>query len=647
MRPSLIGLLAISAVTISGCNLDGSGGNHSGSAQAPTGSSASSGVLGFLRPRPDQATINRMHEEDAVRQQKADEAAAKLLKEQQAQQQQNNNNGSGGGFDIGTITRMLPKVSTDPIAPPAEEVANDGMQITPASATNPQAASSPAQIAHSSGANPPAPPVVASYGGYGSPPPPPGGLIPPPPAVSLSTQVSMPPAPPPYADPNNPYANPYMQGGYGMPYQQQQMPMQGQMAPSRPSGSPFASGGKAASDSGNEEEDRAAAERAKKLKDFVPITPVGMEALSPYKQRDDLRVLWKGALSTSAMQDVAQSKMGDQVQHIDVALPNGASKGAFAVDQHTLNNLFGANRLDPRIAPAVHKAELDVTQAYYRYLYTYNRFSLAQQTVAARKQEVDVAGSASESQRAAADLSQAQQDVDSTKDDMHQAMNELATAAGKEAARTIIGHVSHVTPSSDSLVASQPQQAAGEEKGGFLHFPHFGRGDAANAEPPVKAAKVDAKDSKKKDKEKPAKKSKEKDKAGDLSPSPASLVSSMDTAAASDPGAPPAPAAASVSPDGISFELKGVNVTPRKSVLTVAIRNSGSNNYSFSPSDAFSISEGNHKISEAAVRADFDTTLVQPNQEVKGTITIFGRPWSDKLAVVMSDGGKAIALRRQ
>ncbi len=88
-----------------------------------------------------------------------------------------------------------------------------------------------------------------------------------------------------------------------------------------------------------------------------------------------------------------------------------------------------------------------------------------------------------------------------------------------------------------------------------------------------------------------------------------------------------------------------MNVQPRKSILTVSIRNSGSNSYSFSP-DLFSVSEGNRKLSEAALRADFDSTMVQPNGEVKGTITIFGPPWNDKLAVVLTDGSKTYQLRR-
>jgi archaellum component FlaG (FlaF/FlaG flagellin family) len=91
--------------------------------------------------------------------------------------------------------------------------------------------------------------------------------------------------------------------------------------------------------------------------------------------------------------------------------------------------------------------------------------------------------------------------------------------------------------------------------------------------------------------------------------------------------------------------LKGVNVTARKSILTVAIKNSGQSDFSFNP-DSFAVSENNHKLSEAAMRADFETTLVQPSQEVQGTITIFGRPWNDRLTVSLSDGTRNLQMHR-
>ncbi len=59
--------------------------------------------------------------------------------------------------------------------------------------------------------------------------------------------------------------------------------------------------------------------------------------------------------------------------------------------------------VDKRIQVQLKKTQSDMVQSYYRYLYSYNRFSLSQQTVAARKQEVEVASSHAEQQRAAAD----------------------------------------------------------------------------------------------------------------------------------------------------------------------------------------------------------------------------------------------------
>jgi len=46
------------------------------------------------------------------------------------------------------------------------------------------------------------------------------------------------------------------------------------------------------------------------------------------------------------------------------------------------------------------------------------------------------------------------------------------------------------------------------------------------------------------------------------------------------------------------------------------------------------------------MRADFETTLVQPSQEVQGTITIFGRPWNDRLTVSLSDGTRNLQMHR-
>jgi len=649
MRYSLIALLAITAVSLTGCSHGAAGGSASVNAGAAA-ASAPGGILASLRPHADPAMVQKMHEEDQQRALAAQQAQAKLL---QQQQQQNDPTGLGG--------RVLPKVSTDPIAPPAEQVANDGPSFSPVEST--PNSSSPAQIASAA-------PQVATYGGntFSSstsvPAPPPGalggGLVPPPPAVTLSTQANMGVAAAPmYADPNaSPYANPYL-NPYGIPYQQQMAPQM--VAPQRPNGSPFGAPSANRPAQPDNDDGMTPSER-KKMANFVPIVPTGMESRSPYKQRDDLKVLWKGALSSGPLQSLAaDGKFGGQLQKVDVALPDGSTKGAVSISPHTVDNIFHSTGIDRRVFGDVRKVQTDITQAYYRYLYTYNRFALAQQTLQARKQEVDVAGSAVEQQRAAADLSAAQQEADSTKDDMRQAQTDLASAAGATSARTIITRVSNVAPALDALTAAQTEQTGGDHKNlgqevlnVFNPFRLGGghKGGAAETPAPAEPAKVadnadhgkrESKKERKEEKSSKKEKQRDNDRAGDLSPAPTAAKEQPAAIASSDAGAT-APAAPS-SQDGISFELKGVNVTPRKSILSVSIRNSGANNFTFSP-DVFSISEGNHKISEAAVRADFDSTLVQPNQEVKGTITIFGRPWNDKLAVVLSDGSHNIQLRR-
>ncbi len=131
------------------------------------------------------------------------------------------------------------------------------------------------------------------------------------------------------------------------------------------------------------------------------------------------------------------------------------------------------------------------------------------------------------------------------------------------------------------------------------------------------------------------------DKAGDLNPAP--QVASAPQGASASPA--DQAAVAQTPPSGVSVELKGVNITARKSTLSVVIKNSGQGDFSFNADD-FSVAENNRKLSDAAMRADFDTTLVQPNQEVKGTITIFGRPWSDRLTVSLSDGSRVVQMRR-
>jgi hypothetical protein len=673
-------------------------------------------VLGTLRPKVDPKILAKIEQQEA-------EARAAAGSSQAG----SGNSLPGVSSFFGGQGRVLPKVITDPIAPSAEEVArqsgpivtsaNNNASPDPTAAAAEMASAASSSIAAATSGAVPQQPQVATYGAsYGTVPPPPpgalgGGLIPPPPAVTLSTQAQAmayapgspnPAAANPYANPyNNPYMNPY-----GMQYPPQGFIPSAPMPVQRPAGSPFSTAGSSSRNSNNDDSDDTAKPK-KSTANFMPITPTGMEARSPYKQRDDLKILWKGFLATSPdiKSIVKDEKIADQLNKIDVGLPGDSTKGSFEVSQRQVDNIFKAGSLDKRLLPTVKKLQKDLVQSYMRYLYSYNKFALAQQTVTARKQEVDVAGSPSEAQRAAADLSQSQTDADSTRDDMKAAQSELVSTVGPAAARTIIGHVSSVTPTLESLTQNSDQssdESGKNSKGGVdvissvgsLFGFHHKKEDAEKSgdsdddsdkkAAPAKAEKQgkndktakgnkDSKDSKDKDKadksikvakgdkgdkadkskvkesKAEAKKEKGKDKdkdvkvadkkkdAGDLSPAPESVASK------SSGGGSDAPA---TSKSDISFVLREVSVTPRKSVLTVSIHNSGSNSFSFGP-DAVSISDGTHKLSDAAVRADFDQTLVPPNQDVKGTITIFGRPYNDKLAVVLSDGGKSVQMRRQ
>jgi hypothetical protein len=603
-------------VLISGCSQTST--NNAETSVPAAGSSGGGGsgsVLSTLRAKADPAVLARIRAEE----------------EQRAQQGQLNGEApQQGDASLSTDASVsgLPQVSSAPFAPPADQAVAGGPIITPAGAQPAPAAQPPAAPAFpfwpfgpAPGTVPapgPPPPPVASYGGYGGggvpAPPPGGGLVPPPPAV-LGTSAQVMPTDP-YGQ--NPYAaNPYAQ-------QQQQVAV----APARPS----LFGGGQRTTSSDDDEDSPKSKR----KNFVPITPTGMESRSAYKQRDDLKVLWKGALSTSAVGRMAarDEKLNAGLVKLDVGLPPESTKGSVNVSQRVVDTVFKSDSVDRRIVGQVKALQKELAENYYRYLHAYNRFSLSSQTVAARKQEVEFAGSASEQQRAAADLAQAQNEADSAKEDMRAAQQELAAVAGAESARLIIGRVSGVSPSAASLAVaeaaptpSQPSAAAGFFKG--LMVNPFAKGQAKVAEQPAPKA------------ENPKVKVK-KGKGGDgddLAPAPQS-------AAAAPREREPAPAPEPPAAGGpIAFELKNVNITPRKSILKVAIRNNSSDSFSFNP-DSVSISEGNKKLSEATVRAEFDVTLVAPNQEVTGTITIFGRPWNDRLSVALSEGGKNIQLKR-
>ena len=95
----------------------------------------------------------------------------------------------------------------------------------------------------------------------------------------------------------------------------------------------------------------------------------------------------------------------------------------------------------------------------------------------------------------------------------------------------------------------------------------------------------------------------------------------------------------------VMFKLKNVNVTPRKSVLSVSIRNNGNSSLNITSDDIY-VAEGSQKLPDAVVRTDLSKNVVSPNSETIATITIFGRPWNDMLNVVLVKDGKNINLIR-
>ncbi|MBX9877832.1 MAG: hypothetical protein K2Y22_05185 [Candidatus Obscuribacterales bacterium] len=607
--------------------------HSSDEAPSSSASSESGSVLGGLRPKVDPKILQKLKAKNMV--------AQPLVAAEDAAQ---------GGQSSG-----LPVVSSAPFAPPADQVVSGNQQASAPALPffpfmAPQSTPQSSGVPSSPGSVPPSP--AASYGGYGSSvppaPPAPGGLIPPPPAVSLSTQAQTVPYGAPPEAYMNPYANPYM-NPYANPYGNAAPNPFMQGGDARPAGSPFASGGAVNQSNGGDEE----AKPKKKLQDFTPITPTGMEARSATKQRDDLKTLLKGALSMSPqLQSEARDKdIALSLSKLDVGMPPESSRGSITLSARQIEQLYKPVALDKKVAVSVRKILSDVAQDYYRYLYAYNKFALAQQTVAARKQETEVAESAAEQQRAAADMSQAQQAAESARDDLKVAQNELAATAGAAAARTVIARVSGVAPSIDSLAQAERQALAQAKNdmsssssgGGILGLLGFGSSkheevQELNAQPkalpPAQPKKAEAK--------KPdAKKGKVAGK-----PLPGDLVQAPVAQAVKPVAQVPDLRLSSGGNDCIAFELRNLNVTPRKSILKVAIRNTGSENLTFDP-DAISIMENNRKLSDAAVRADFETTLVAPSKEVSGTITIFGHPWNDRISVYLSDaGGKNIPLRR-
>lgn len=632
------------------------GGNNSGQ----TSGGSQSSVLGKVRPKMDPELLAQLKQEQMMNQQQMQDGGL-----------QDNSNAQG---------RFLPNVSMDPIsaalsgAPQSGDSSSDNdNQVVPAA----QANTKPSEANPFEGAGDSSPSEPATYGAYngyqggGSVPAPPpgavaGGLVPPPPAaVSLSTQANI-----SYADPNaNPYMNPYANPALNqwgippMPFQQAAPPTEQQ----RPSGL-FGSGSGSSKKSSSSESDD---EEKEKKDNFVPIQPTGMPSRSQYKQRDDLKVLWNGALATQQYQNLvdADGDLENRLKQVNVGLPPDSTKGIFSVTPRVVNSVFKPQDLGKKSTDKIQKLQQELVQSYYRYLYEYNKYSLAQQTVSARKQEVDVANSKAEKQRAAADLANAQNEAESAKEDMNTAQYELAANAGARAASTIIGKVSGVTPPVASLAsAERSAQPEAKKKGGGM-FNAIGLGgifgghkenastdnsddDESPApkgkemivkeikEKPTKVAKAD-KSEKSEKADKSSKKKFKSDDDDDLTPS--APEKPKITAKASAPAPTPA---AQTSRSPISFDLKDIDITARKSILTVSVRNSGSDDFKISPDD-ISLAEGNKRISDASLRSEFDTLTVKPNEEVKGKITILGKPWNDRLTINMSDGTTTVSLKRR
>ena len=630
------GLVLLAALSLTACNERNEPGANTAANSSYQGRSFS--VFGKLRPQADANAINEIHnEEDAARRARQEELERQAEAQRQANQQQRGDDPN---------QRNLPGVANSSFSGGLPSVNGGAGQLSGFSGDPKQIAAQAEQTAQAISASwaapssTPPPPPAQNYGiNYTTPSP---GFVPPPPAVSLSTQaVPMYGGPPP---PDfNPYANPY--GSYGQPQAMASVPTH---APSSGFGAVTTGASRAAS-SGDDDD----TPKKKKEKPMQIITPTGMESRSPYKQRDELRMLWKGSLQTSLSSLNSDSKFSEGIAKVDVGLPGEASKGSISIAQRQVDAIFKNNgAVDKKVIGNVKKTQTDLVQAYYRYLYSYNKYFLSQQQVQARKQELDCADSQAEKQRATVDLANTQQEADGSRDDMRSAQADLASVAGASAARTVIKNVSGVTPSLEQIAAdSQPQakDKGGEGgSGGLFKVFGFGKGkskddDQSADDAPKVAAENRGKEKKEKEKDKDVK---EKKKGKGDKPQIAAKPDASSSKADAGEAAPAASGAGSaVSGGPVSFELKDVKTTPRKSVLRVVVKNTGGDNFSFD-ADAISVAEGNNKLADASVNAEFDSTIVQPSQEVTGTITIFGRPWNDKLTVSLSSGNKPIFLHR-
>jgi len=339
----------------------------------------------------------------------------------------------------------------------------------------------------------------------------------------------------------------------------------------------------------------------------------------------------------------------DELAKLDIGLPAESSRGNFNISSRQIETIFKSSGIDRRIVTDVRKSQTEIAQAYYRYLSTYNKYALAEQTVAARQQEVDLSDSDSERQRAAADLAQAKNDLDSTKDDMRSAEIELAVVSSPSAARTVISRVAGIAPSVESLAQACSQnnnhaainhsnRIANVFESVFRH--HF---DTSDQKKPVEHKTDDEKINKVSQDKIAARHKIDND---DLAPAP--VAKKNEHVASDDIASNDQPIIAkhdTTTGSAVSFELNGIDIKPRKSVLSVAVRNRSEETFELNPDTIF-IAEGGRKLAAADIRADFDITSIQPDHEVKGTITVFGQPWNERLHVYLNDGNKTIQLKR-
>src|SRR5579883_3016919 len=101
-------VVPIAALLITGCSV------HSDDVASGENTN-SRGILAAMRPGADPALEQRLTEEERMR--------------AQAEQQRANQQAGAQDFSLNSLGRALPRVSTDPIAPPAEQVPSNSAAV--------------------------------------------------------------------------------------------------------------------------------------------------------------------------------------------------------------------------------------------------------------------------------------------------------------------------------------------------------------------------------------------------------------------------------------------------------------------------------------------------------------------------------------